>query len=103
MPWLLLLLLLQEVWENFRNFFFPLACKRQVFLGAVGRVGLAQISNRFAAVPAVSAFFGLGMPTSEILVDNLISEILYIARLDNDDEDDADANADLLTRAWLAA
>lgn len=57
-----------------------------VFGGAVGRVRLAQISGRFAAVPAVSAVFGLGMPTSEILVDNLISEILYIARLDNDDD-----------------
>lgn len=57
-----------------------------VFEGAVGRVRLAQISGRFAAVPAVSAVFGLGMPTSEILVDNLISEILYIARLDNDDD-----------------
>lgn len=55
----------------------------------MGRVRLAQISGRFAAVPAVSAVFGLGMPTSEILVDNLISEILYITRLDND--------ADLLT------
>lgn len=52
----------------------------------MGRVRLAQISGRFAAVPAVSAVFGLGMPTSEILVDNLISEILYIARLDNDDD-----------------
>lgn len=56
-------------------------------------------SNRFAAVPAVLAFFGLGMPTSEILVDNLISEILYIARLDGDD----DADADLFTSAKLAA
>lgn len=68
--------LLREVWENFRNFFSRLGfsiCETPIFCASLSsQSGLVFGKGRQGKRGRGLAGARLGMPTSEILFDNLI-------------------------------